>query len=93
MRFDECDRGLVDHALRFTIQRSRKAYIYPATHAAGHTDDATVARMGERLRLKAAVAIDELPPKHARAVALALSDLRHVRRRQRRRLAHLGRPR
>jgi hypothetical protein len=71
VRFDECERGLVDHALRFTIQRSRKAYIYPATHAAGHTDDATVARMGERLRLKASVAIDGFP-KHARAIAQAL---------------------
>jgi hypothetical protein len=71
VRFDECERGLVDHALRFTIQRSRKAYIYPATHSAGHTDDATVARMGERLRLKATVPIDGFP-KHARAIAQAL---------------------
>jgi hypothetical protein len=35
IRFDECERGLVEHAMRFTIRRSRTAHVYPATHDAG----------------------------------------------------------
>ena len=71
VRYDECARGLVDHALRFTVQRSRKAYLYPATHHAGHTTDVDVPAMGERFRLKATVDISRFPP-HARAIAQAL---------------------
>jgi hypothetical protein len=71
VRFEECEHGLIDHALRFTIARSRKAYVPPATHSAGSTDDPTVPRMGERFRLKADVRIDGFPP-HARAIAQAL---------------------
>ena len=29
-RWDEAKRGVIDHALRFTVQRSRRAYLYPA---------------------------------------------------------------
>jgi hypothetical protein len=71
VRYDECVRGLIDHALRFTIKRSRKAYVYPATHSAGQTDDPTIPRMGERFRLKSAVTIDAFPP-FAKVVAQAL---------------------
>ena len=56
---------------RSPIARSRKAYVPPATHSAGSTDDPTVPRMGERFRLKADVRIDGFPP-HARAIAQAL---------------------
>jgi hypothetical protein len=71
VRYDECARGVIDHALRFTVQRSRKACLYPATHHAGHTTDADVPAMGERFRLKAGVDISRFPP-HARAIAQAL---------------------
>jgi hypothetical protein len=71
VRYDECERGAIDHALRFTIKVSRKACVYPATHQAGHTSDGSAPRMGERFRLKAAVDIAGLP-KHARAIAQAL---------------------
>ena len=47
------DMGEIEHALRVTIPKSRKAYVYPATHQAGRTDDENVMRMGERLRLRA----------------------------------------
>jgi hypothetical protein len=70
-RFDECERGRIDHALRFTITSSRKACVYPATHQAGRSNDPAAPRMGERFRLKATVPIDGLP-KHARAIAQAL---------------------
>src|SRR3954468_14179128 len=34
VRYDECQRGMVEHALRLVVKRSRKEYIYPATHFA-----------------------------------------------------------
>src|ERR1041384_6454619 len=34
VRYDECARGMVTHALRFTVRRSRRAYVYPARHFA-----------------------------------------------------------
>lgn len=70
-RFDECERGIVDHALRVTVDRTRRAFIYPATHQAGSTDLATVPAMGQRLRLKAGVDLAGLP-RHALAIAQAL---------------------
>jgi hypothetical protein len=52
VRYDELQRGKIEHPLRVTIDNSRKAHVYPATHDAGKTDDVNVPRMGERLRLK-----------------------------------------
>lgn len=71
VRFDECERGVIDHALRFTVVRSRKACIYPATHYASTVTDPLVPAMGQRFRLKAAVKTGHLP-RHARAIAEAL---------------------
>lgn len=52
IRYDELERGEIDHALRFTVRRSRKAYVYPATHYASRLTDENLPRMGERFRLK-----------------------------------------
>lgn len=71
VRHDECERGVVDHALRFTVVKSRKACIYPATHFASKITDPLVPAMGQRFRLKASVKTDHFP-KHARAIAEAL---------------------
>ena len=62
VRYDELKRGEIEHALRVTIRKSRKAYVYPATHQAGHTDDENVMRMGERLRLRASFDISKFTP-------------------------------
>ena len=62
VRYDELMRGEIEHALRVTIPQSRKAYVYPATHQAGHTDDENVMRMGERLRLRADFDISKFSP-------------------------------
>jgi hypothetical protein len=53
VRWDEVQAGHIDHALRFTISRSQRGFIHPATHQAGSTTDAGVAPMGARFRLKA----------------------------------------
>jgi len=71
VRYDEVDRGMVEHAIRFTVRRTRRAFIPPATHYASRSDDEALPPMGLRFRLKADVKIDDLP-KHAKAVALAL---------------------
>ncbi|MCE9534179.1 MAG: right-handed parallel beta-helix repeat-containing protein [Planctomycetes bacterium] len=52
VRYDEIKRGVIDHALRFTVQRSRRAYVYPATHFASKLTDENLPRMGERFRLR-----------------------------------------
>lgn len=53
VRFDECERGMVGHAMRFTVRRTRRAYVYPATHFASRSNDPNLPRMGERFRLRA----------------------------------------
>jgi hypothetical protein len=52
VRHDELQRGLVEHAMRVTVQRTRRAYVYPATHFASRLTDDNLPRMGERLRLR-----------------------------------------
>ena len=52
VRYDECARGMVAHALRFTVRRTRREYVYPARHFASKLTDENLPRMGERLRLR-----------------------------------------
>src|SRR5262245_52366894 len=52
VRHDELQRGMVEHALRVTVRRTRRTYVYPATHYASRLTNADLPRMGERLRLR-----------------------------------------
>ena len=52
-RYEEVRRGDIDHALRFTAPRTRKAYVYPARHFASNSDDPALPPMGLRVRLRA----------------------------------------
>jgi hypothetical protein len=52
VRYDEIKRGLVEHALRVTVVKTRRAFVYPARHFASRLTDEDLPRMGERLRLK-----------------------------------------
>ncbi|HUT37637.1 MAG TPA: hypothetical protein VNE39_29420 [Planctomycetota bacterium] len=52
IRFEECERGMVEHAMRVTFRRTRREYVYPATHVASRHTSPNVPRMGERLRLR-----------------------------------------
>jgi hypothetical protein len=70
-RHDEVAAGSIDHALRFTVQRSRKAYVYPARHYASSLTDPSLPPMGLRLRLKAGFDTSSFPPQ-ARVVLTAL---------------------
>jgi len=53
LRYDEVARGLVDHAIRFTAQRTDKRFVWPARHQAGAARTDTLPPMGARFRLKA----------------------------------------
>jgi hypothetical protein len=70
-RFDEVARGGIDHALRFTAPRTRRAYVYPARHAAADSSDRGLPPMGLRVRLRASVPLAGYGPQ-ARAVLTAL---------------------
>jgi hypothetical protein len=52
-RYDEVAAGEIDHALRFTADQTRRAYVYPATHYASSLTDPNLPPMGLRLRLRA----------------------------------------
>src|SRR5437773_3156234 len=53
VRYDEIAAGQIRHALRFTLQQSRAAFVLPATHWAANSTNSLAAPMGMRLRLKA----------------------------------------
>ena len=73
-RFDECERGLVEHACRIVVKRTRREHIYPATHYASSTPatNYNVPAMGQRVRLKSNFVIPPAWTKHEKAVLLAL---------------------
>jgi hypothetical protein len=52
-RYDEVAAGEIKHALRYTLQNSRAAFVPPASHWAANSSNANAAPMGMRLRLKA----------------------------------------
>jgi len=70
-RYDEVAAGSIDHALRFTVQHTRRAYVYPARHYASSLTDSNLPPMGLRLRLKASFNTSTFPPQ-ARVVLDAL---------------------
>lgn len=74
IRYDECERGMVEHALRIVVKQSRKQYIYPATHHASDTPAtaANVPAMGQRVRLKESFVIPDGWTRHEKAVLKGL---------------------
>ena len=60
-RYDEVAAGAINHALRFTIPTTQKAFVLPATHWASTTTDPNAPPMGLRLRLKASFDISSYP--------------------------------
>jgi hypothetical protein len=70
-RWAEARHGAIHHALRFTVPETRKAFIYPARHEAGDTNDPNVPAMGQRFRLKASFDISGFP-RQSRIVLMAL---------------------
>ena len=54
VRYDECERGIVEHALRLVVAQTRREYIYPANHYASSIPATSInyPAMGQRFRLK-----------------------------------------
>jgi len=70
-RYDEVKRGHIDHALRFTAERTRQAFVFPARHFASDLTDPNLPAMGQRLRLKRSFDVTHFP-RQARIVLRAL---------------------
>jgi hypothetical protein len=53
VRYEEVASGEIHHAIRFTVPRTRKAYVWPARHYASSLTALNYPPMGQRFRLKA----------------------------------------
>jgi hypothetical protein len=71
VRWSEVKRGEINHALRFTVERTRRAYVYPARHFASDLTSRALPPMGLRLRLRANYPVRGFP-RQARIVLAAL---------------------
>jgi len=64
VRYDEVfEQGEIKHALRFTAQQTRHAYVYPARHFASDDTNPNRPPMGMRVRLKASFDISTFTPR------------------------------
>jgi hypothetical protein len=74
VRYDECRRGMVEHALRIVVAKTRREYIYPATHYASSipATSTNYPAMGQRVRLKAGFVIPDTWTIEEKAVLRAL---------------------
>ena len=71
VRYEEVAAGHIDHAIRFTVSRSRRAYVYPARHFASSRTSKALPPMGLRLRLRYNYPVAKFPYQ-ARVVLKAL---------------------
>jgi hypothetical protein len=53
VRYDEVAAGAINHAIRITVPRTQKAYVWPARHFASSRTDTNLPPMGLWLRLRA----------------------------------------
>jgi len=60
-RYDEVAAGVINHALRFTVPTTQKAFVAPASHWASTVTNTSAPPMGTRLRLKASFDISGFP--------------------------------
>ncbi len=71
VRYEEVAAGRIDHAIRITVPRTQRRYVWPARHFASSNTDAALPPMGLRLRLKAGADIGRLPAQ-VRVIAQAM---------------------
>jgi hypothetical protein len=71
VRYDEVAAGRIDHAIRMTVPKTQKAYVWPARHRASSNTDPNLPPMGTWFRLRADFDISGFPPE-ARVVLQAL---------------------
>ncbi len=62
VRYDEVmEQKEIRHALRFTVQKTQRGYVPPATHYASKSKNSSLPPMGLRVRLKADYDISKFP--------------------------------
>jgi len=71
VRYDEVASGSIDHAIRFTVSRTRRAYVPPARHFASYDPSPALPPMGMRVRLRADFDISGYP-EQARVILQAM---------------------
>jgi hypothetical protein len=71
-RYDEASTGQILHALRFTVEHTRKAYVAPANHWASSDTNPDLPPMGMRVRLRASYVIPSTFSKQTKAILRAL---------------------
>jgi hypothetical protein len=62
VRYDEYASGAIKHAIRFTAETTRDAYVWPARHRASDETSTAYPPMGQRFRLKASFNISRFTP-------------------------------
>ena len=67
VRYPEVQSGVIDHALRVTVELTQRGYIHPATHFSSFGTDPNLPPMGLRLRLKAGF---NTAPYHGQALVI-----------------------
>src|SRR5437763_5249876 len=74
VRYDECERGAVEHAVRLCVPKTRKEYIYPANHSASSIPATSTQypAMGQRFRLKSSFVVPSTWTIEEKAVCYAL---------------------
>jgi outer membrane biosynthesis protein TonB len=74
VRYDECERGAVEHAVRLCVPKTRREYIYPANHYASSiaATSTQYPAMGQRFRLKASFVVPSTWTIEEKAVCYAL---------------------
>jgi hypothetical protein len=72
-RFDEVQRGVIDHALRVTGEQVRNTFVYPARHSDGRSSSRNAPPMGTHFRLKASFDVSAFPPQ-AQVILRALQQ-------------------
>ena len=63
VRYDEVAAGAIEHALRFTVPRTRRAYVWPARHYASSRTGAQYPPMGQRFRLRSSFDTSTFAPR------------------------------
>jgi hypothetical protein len=71
--YDEVASGVINHALRLTVDHTQAAFIWPARHFASSNSNPNLPPMGLRLRLKASVNISSF----SRINQIILTALKH----------------
>jgi VCBS repeat-containing protein len=64
--------GVIDHAIRMTVQSTAGSFLYPASHHTSGPNTSNLPRMGERFRLKSSFIIPSNWSPEAKAIATAM---------------------